>query len=133
MIGNRSNKAINYLIFTIFRGFRTLCLLEIPPFMIPGEILHFFGAILQYIISVKILQHYINTDKYLAILIVDSIENARKIHSDYNGQSLSSLENVTCQLFFVKKITSPNGQSPGLFKNIFTELSVSILVPNYLY
>ena len=111
----------------MYYGFRTLCLLEIPPFMIPGEILHFFGAILQYLISVKIVQHYVNTDKYLAILNVDSIENAKKIQSDYNGQILSSLENVSCQLFFVKKITSPTDQSQELLKNISVELSVSIV------
>ena len=100
--------------------------------MIPGEILHFFGAILQYLISVKIVQHYVNTDKYLAILNVDSIENAKKIQSDYNGQILSSLENVSCQLFFVKKITSPTDQSQELLKNISVELSVSI-VSNIYY
>ena len=96
--------------------------------MIPGEILHFFGAILPNLTSVQILQHYTNTDKYLAILNVDSTENAKKIHGDYNGQILSSLENVSCQLFFVRKISCTTGhQSPGSLKNLPSELSVSVI------
>ena len=91
--------------------------------MIPGEILHFFGAILQNLISVQILQHYANADKYLAILNVDSAENAKKIHADYNGQSLSSLENISCQLFFVQKISCTTSQS--LLKSTSSDITVS--------
>ena len=75
--------------------------------MIPGEILHFFGAVLSSFASFQILQHHSNTEKYLAIIVTKTEADANRIYLDYNDQSLSSLENVKCKLFFVRKVTFP--------------------------
>jgi hypothetical protein len=82
-----------------------LCLALVPSYMIPVELLHFFSANLKNIKSLRILRHYSQPDKYLAVLQTDSVESASTILKDYNNELMCSLENTHCLLFPIKQIT----------------------------
>ena len=83
-----------------------VCLLLVPSFMIPCEILRYFTkSYLDRMLSIQILRHIGNNDdKYLAFLELDSEESAKCFIQDFNGQPLSSLEQVTCILYSIKAV-----------------------------
>jgi hypothetical protein len=81
-----------------------LCLLLVPSFMIPTEIIHFFSSSLEKINSIRIFAHRNDSEKYMAILCVNSPLLASEIIRDYNSQLLSSLDRTYCLLFPVKDI-----------------------------
>lgn len=83
-----------------------VCLLTVPSFMIPCEILRYFPTkSLDTILSMKILRHAGNNDdKYLAFLEFDSEESARNLIRDFDGQPLSTLEQVSCVLYSIKSV-----------------------------
>ena len=83
-----------------------VCLLLVPSFMIPCEILRYFTkSYLDRMLSIQILRHIGNNDdKYLAFLELDSEESAKCFIQDFNGQPLSSLEQVTCILYSIKTV-----------------------------
>lgn len=82
----------------------SLCLLDVPAHMIPKEILRFFGSNLAQISSIRIVKHTTQSDKYLAIIDVISVEAANQFVCDFSGQVLSSLEDVRCTLVPIAKI-----------------------------
>ena len=85
---------------------RHVCLTIIPSFMIPREILTFFKAYIHEIHSIQILRHYVDPEKYLALIKMSSIESAKVLIRDYNGRILTSLEinPVPCYLHTVKRV-----------------------------
>ena len=74
----------------------TVCLLILPAYMIPGDILRYFTKpYLDKIQSMRILRHVgTRHDKYLAIIDLDSEKSAREIIRDFDGQLLSTLEEI---------------------------------------
>ena len=89
----------------IVRG-NKVCLLMVPSFMIPCEILRYFTTTyLEKMLSIQILHHTGNNDdKYLAFLELDSEESAKSFIKDFDGQPLSSLEQVSCILYSIKSV-----------------------------
>lgn len=47
-----------------------VCLLVIPGFMIPGDIIHFFASYAPHILSFRIFRHHADPEKYLASICV---------------------------------------------------------------
>lgn len=83
---------------------RTICILSIPCFMIPHEILHFFSSYLHSIVSIEILRNFELPDQYIAILKLDTVESATNIMTEFHGTLLSSLQPMTCFMYPVKDI-----------------------------
>jgi hypothetical protein len=85
----------------------TICLLEVPAFMIPRDILMFFGAAVQDFVSFKVLRRFSCPGKYAALLQLRSVDCARALLRDYHGQPLCSLEPTTCWLHAVRDLSEP--------------------------
>jgi hypothetical protein len=83
-----------------------VCLLLLPSHMIPCDILKYFTkSYLDTILSMQILKHIDkNDDKYLALLELETKEDAVKLIRDYDQQILSSLEQIPCILYSVKTV-----------------------------
>jgi len=81
-----------------------LCLLLVPSFMIPRDILHHFNTYVSSIVSVHILRHSSDMEKYLALIMMESHDVARNLVADFNGHLLTSLEPTTCMIYFVKEV-----------------------------
>jgi hypothetical protein len=93
---NESNKCENNL----------LCILNVPSYMIPGEIIKFFGLDLRKITSFRIYRHYSDLDIYTAVLQIVNVLEMESIITDYDGQLMSTLEgNTFCRLRPIKQIT----------------------------
>ena len=84
-----------------FHDSLTLCLIEVPAFMIPKDILIYFGSAIENVISCQVLQRLNNPGKYVALLKMRTTEDAQCLVRDYHGQSLCSLEPTTCWLYEV--------------------------------
>ena len=82
-----------------------VCLLNVPAFLIPGDILKFFGAYVGSMRSFKVLRHYSNPEIYMAVLEMESDEAALCIIRDFHGQLLTSLEPAMCILYPVRSVT----------------------------
>ena len=85
-----------------------LCLLLAPSFMIPRDILHYFNTYVNSIVSVHILRHSSDMEKYLALMMMESPETAMNLIRDFNGELLTSLEPTTCMIHFVKEVHASN-------------------------
>lgn len=83
-----------------------ICLLLAPSFMIPRDILHYFNTYVSAIISVHILRHSSDMEKYLALMMMESKDAAMNLIRDFHGELLTSLEPVMtkCMLYFVKEV-----------------------------
>jgi BRCA1-associated protein len=81
-----------------------VCLLLIPSYMIPNEMLKYFNSYLDQILSIRILRHYYDKEKYLCLIQLTSHEYAKRFILDYHKQMLSSLDNTYCLLYLVKNI-----------------------------
>lgn len=83
-----------------------VCLLLLPSYMIPCDILKYFTkSYLDTILSMQILKHIDkNDDKYFALLELETEEDAAKLIRDFNDQILSSLEQILCILYSVKTV-----------------------------
>ena len=88
-----------------------LCLLLAPSFMIPRDILHYFNTYVNSIVSVHILRHSSDMEKYLALMMMESPETAMNLIRDFNGELLTSLEPTTCMIYFVKEVHASSSLS----------------------
>lgn len=86
-----------------------LCLVYVPSYMIPAEILQYFSADLECISSFKILRHRCDQRKYMALLRTISVDAAAKLCADYNSQILSSIDQSICTLVPVRSISTVKG------------------------
>ncbi len=95
------------VIVTAFQSEVLVCLLEVPSYMIPCELIQFFASVQDSILTLTIFRHYSDSSKYCGILCIDNAINAQRIIDDYNGQLMSSLDGCThCELRQVTNITS---------------------------
>jgi hypothetical protein len=86
-----------------------LCLLNVPSFMIPGELIKFFGLDLSKMTSIRIYRQYSDLESYTAVIQTVSILELNSIINDYDGQLMSTLEgNTFCRLRPVKHISFAN-------------------------
>lgn len=93
-----------------------VCLLNVPSFMIPCEILRYFTKpYLDSILSMQILRHTgDNDDKYLVYLELDCESSAKSLIRDFDGQPLSTLEQISCVLYSIRSVhlsTADDGNS----------------------
>jgi hypothetical protein len=71
----------------------------VPPHMIPRELVHFLFPVLHAIRTVRILRHYTETNKYLAVLEACSAEGAKELLSQLQCKPFNSLEPTRCLIF----------------------------------
>ena len=71
---------------------------DVPAYMIPRDILNYFGGSLHEIKAFHIYQHVEDAETYAAIIEMTSRETANALISDYSGQQLSSLEGTICDV-----------------------------------
>lgn len=83
----------------------TLCLMNVPAQMIPTDLLQYFGPNLNLISSIRIFRHAQYDNKYLAIVQLLTSEATSILLDEYNGQMLSSLDNIACILLPVKTLS----------------------------
>lgn len=93
-----------------------VCLLNVPSFMIPCEILKYFTKpYLDKILSMQILRHIgDHDDKYLAYLELDCEASAKSLINDFDGQPLSTLEQISCVMYSIRSVhlsTADDGES----------------------
>ena len=82
-----------------------VCLLDVPSFMIPKEIISYFAPSLHEIGHFKIMKYLSSSERYLALLTMTDTAAANRLIQDYDGHPLSSLEgNITCSIRHVKEV-----------------------------
>lgn len=92
---------------------QTVCLLLLPSFMIPGDILRYFTPrYLDRLLRMSVFRHA-TSDDYLAILEMESEDAAKELIGDFGGRPLSSLDQVTCVLYSVKAVHWSSLSAPG--------------------
>lgn len=93
-------------VFPSTAEFTTLCLLNVPPHMIPIEIIRFFNSHLSLIRSISIHRHAAASEKFFAVLHTNSFAATKTIFEEYNGQIISSVDKVHCIIYPVIQIVS---------------------------
>lgn len=78
---------------------RFLCMLIVPPHMIPRELVLFLFPFLHAIRTVRILRHYTETNKYLAVIEAYSAEGAIQLVNELQCKEFNSLEPTRCLIF----------------------------------
>ena len=99
---------------------RYMCVLFVPSFMIPGDILNFFCSYFDSIFSIRILRHYYSQERYLALITLESSESAESFQADFHMRSMTSLEPIPCLIYAVKSIVfdeSPDTQLSRVEEN----------------
>ena len=71
---------------------------DVPAYMIPRDILNYFGGSLHEIKAFHIYQHVEDVETYAAIIEMTSRETANTLINDYSGQQFSSLEGTICDV-----------------------------------
>eukprot|EP00605_Chrysophyceae_sp_TOSAG23-4_P000200 GSChrysophyteH1.ASY1.ANO1.236.1 assembled CDS len=102
---------------------KTVMLLEVPDFMIPRNILTYFGGSLEGFASFRVMRYFKSHDKYTALIEMVSVEAAQQLVEDYSGHPLSSLEPScgVCKLHTVKSVTKR--KSSGGDGNLTTKIA----------
>jgi hypothetical protein len=94
---------------------RIVCLIMIPSFMIPTDIIHYFAGSLHEILSMRILRHDVDELQYLGLLLLSSSTGATALIEHYHGKPLSSFDPTLCQLYRIEEV-----QLPQLAVSMFT-------------
>ncbi len=87
-----------------------VCMVDVPSYMIPRDILTFFGSYLGEMNAFQVFRHVAQQSKYAAIIEMANSEQAISLISDFSGQQLSSLEAATCEIVRVKSVEIINGE-----------------------
>lgn len=87
----------------------TVCLMVVPSFMIPGDILHYFSSSFNDIVSIRIVRHYSishsnNETAYIALIKLINENKAVEFMQIYRGRMLTSLKPTVCIVYFLKTI-----------------------------
>ena len=85
----------------------TVCLLDIPAFMLPRDILTYFTAHLEHFVSFRVLRHFNNPENYLGIIEMVSEEAAATLIHEYKDQVMTTLtpdKPTICRLVQVQEI-----------------------------
>lgn len=88
-----------------------VALMDVPSYMIPNDIIHFFSSYLNEIISIRIVRRipshsHSHSSSYMALILLKSYEMLKSFLNAFNGQELTSLlEPTLCCIYTVKNIT----------------------------
>lgn len=82
-----------------------VCIVNVPAFLIPGDILKFFASYVAKMRVFNVYRHYSSPEVYLAVLEMESSVAANDIIRDFHGQQLTSLEPTVCIMLAVKSIS----------------------------
>jgi len=104
-----------------------LALVCIPStFEIPSDIIKFFASYLDRIVSFTIVRHYYDPEKYICIILIESVDAATQFMKDFFGLSMCSLDPTTCILYTVKSISYTNsGHLPDIAAQSFGNMARS--------
>jgi hypothetical protein len=94
--------------------------------MIPRDILHYFNTYVNSIVSVHILRHSSDMEKYLALMMMESPETAMNLIRDFNGELLTSLEPTTCMIYFVKEVHASNSNALSLYNSPMKSMKADV-------
>mmetsp|Transcript_4034 Transcript_4034/g.6846 ORF Transcript_4034/g.6846 Transcript_4034/m.6846 type:complete len:520 (-) Transcript_4034:1048-2607(-) len=81
-----------------------VCIVTVPSFMIPHDILQFLKPVLPDIKSVSTLRHYATHDSYFVLLEMTCPAAASSFIQEYHGAPLCSLQPTTCLAYSVKDV-----------------------------
>ena len=82
-----------------------VCILSVPSFMIPHDLLHFLAPFLPHIKEVSTLRHYAGREQCLVLLELTSPEVAARFIREYHGAPLCSLQPTTCLVYRSATVT----------------------------
>ena len=81
-----------------------LCILLVPSFMIPHDIIQFLSPFLSDVKNITTLRHLDAHDQYIVLIEVTSVEVAAEFIKEYHGISLCSLQPTTCLVYSVQDV-----------------------------
>ena len=73
-----------------------VCIVSVPSFMIPHDILQYLSPVLHDIKAITTLKHYYSHEQYYVLLKMKSEEDAARFIREYHGAPLCSLQPTTC-------------------------------------
>lgn len=76
-----------------------VCIVSVPSFMIPHDLLQFLAPVTPDIHSITTLRHYSAHDRYFALLQMVSPEAAARFIGEYHGTPLCTLQPTTCLVY----------------------------------
>lgn len=86
-----------------------VCVVDVPSYMIPRDILNFFGSYLDKMKAFQVFRHVKDYAKYAAIIELTSAKEVQSFIQDFSGQHLSSLEEAICEIVRIKVVDVASG------------------------
>ncbi|KAF1950966.1 zf-UBP-domain-containing protein [Byssothecium circinans] len=99
----------------------TLCILAVPSYMTPSDLLGFVGEQTREDVSHFRLIRTARANKYMVLMKFREAKKAREWRKDWNGKSFNSMEPEYCHVVFVKSITFQSDSSyrdPSSYPNL---------------
>lgn len=89
----------------------TLCILAVPSYMTPSDLLGFVGEQTRDDVSHFRLIRTSRANKYMVLMKFRDAQKARKWRKEWNGKTFNSMEPEYCHVVFVKSINFQTGES----------------------
>ncbi|KAF2243681.1 zf-UBP-domain-containing protein [Trematosphaeria pertusa] len=89
----------------------TLCMLAVPSYMTPSDLLGFVGEQTRENVSHFRLIRTARANKYMVLMKFREAKKARAWRKEWNGKAFNSMEPEYCHVVFVKSITFQTGDS----------------------
>jgi hypothetical protein len=83
---------------------RSVCLLNIPGYLIPHDLLDFLKSILNQVESIKLFRQHSEIGYYIALVNLISSASSQDIVLEFNEKPFSSLDETICLSYIVKEI-----------------------------
>ncbi|KAF2642598.1 RING-10 protein [Massarina eburnea CBS 473.64] len=99
----------------------TLCILAVPSYMTPSDLLGFVGEQTREDVSHFRLIRTARANKYTVLMKFREAKKAREWRKEWNGKSFNSMEPEYCHVVFVKSITfrsDPSNRDPSSYPNL---------------
>ncbi|KAJ4371555.1 hypothetical protein N0V83_004774 [Neocucurbitaria cava] len=89
----------------------TLCILAVPSYMMPSDLLGFMGEQTREDVSHFRLIRTSRANKYMVLMKFREAQKAREWRKEWDGKPFNSMEPEYCHVVFVKSINFQNGDS----------------------
>ncbi|KAF2812567.1 RING-10 protein [Mytilinidion resinicola] len=99
----------------------TLCILAVPSYMTPSDLLGFVGEQTREDVSHFRLIRTGRTNKYMVLMKFREAQKAKQWRKEWNGKLFNSMEPENCHVVFVKSIefqTADSNRDPSSFPNM---------------
>ncbi|CAI6322012.1 unnamed protein product [Periconia digitata] len=99
----------------------TLCILAVPSYMTPSDLLGFVGEETREDVSHFRLIRTARANKYMVLMKFREATKARNWRKEWNGKAFNSMEPEYCHVVFVKSITfqsDPSHRDPSSYPNL---------------